>query len=100
MGGGLLQKLNRDTQKFAFKCSNIVVNGVNQDVYKSPIGAPWKGSKRGRLKLINVADALDPPEFKTVSDKDTGFDWLVEVFRDGTILKQYTLAEVRERAKV
>jgi nicotinic acid phosphoribosyltransferase len=26
-GGALLQKVNRDTQKVAFKCSNIVVKG-------------------------------------------------------------------------
>lgn len=27
-GGSLLQKVNRDTQRFAYKCSYCVVNGV------------------------------------------------------------------------
>ena len=28
-GGALLQQLDRDTQKCAFKCSNVTVNGIN-----------------------------------------------------------------------
>jgi nicotinamide phosphoribosyltransferase len=36
-GGGLLQKLNRDTQKFAFKCSQVVIGDESRDVYKRPI---------------------------------------------------------------
>jgi nicotinamide phosphoribosyltransferase len=34
MGGALLQKVDRDTQKFAFKCSHIVINGEEVDVRK------------------------------------------------------------------
>ena len=34
-GGGLLQKLNRDTQKCAFKCSSITVGGQDRDVFKA-----------------------------------------------------------------
>jgi nicotinamide phosphoribosyltransferase len=33
-GGGLLQKLNRDTSKYAFKCSDITVDGKHRDVFK------------------------------------------------------------------
>ena len=50
-GGALLQKLNRDTQKCAFKCSEIVVNGVVREVFKDPITDPGKKSKKGRLSL-------------------------------------------------
>jgi nicotinamide phosphoribosyltransferase len=50
-GGGLLQKLNRDTQKFAFKCSQVVIGDESRDVYKRPITGGDKASKRGRLKL-------------------------------------------------
>ena len=38
MGGALLQQLNRDTQQFAFKCSNVTVNGEDRDVFKDPGG--------------------------------------------------------------
>lgn len=47
-GGALLQQLNRDTCKFAMKCSAIRVNGEWRDVYKDPIGDSGKKSKRGR----------------------------------------------------
>ena len=46
--GALLQKLNRDTQKCAFKCSMVVVDGTLRDVYKCPITDVGKSSKRGR----------------------------------------------------
>lgn len=52
MGGALLQKLNRDTQKFAYKCSAVNVNGAWNDVYKDPVTDPGKASKRGRLDLV------------------------------------------------
>lgn len=66
MGGALLQRVNRDTQKFAMKCSEVVVNGEPRPVSKDPITDPGKKSKTGRLelyrvngKLITSADAVD-----------------------------------------
>jgi len=47
MGGGLLQKVNRDSLKFAMKCSAIRVDGETRDVYKDPITDTGKRSKRG-----------------------------------------------------
>jgi len=47
MGGGLLQKVNRDTQKFAFKCSAQERYGEWCDVHKSPSDKS-KASKAGR----------------------------------------------------
>ena len=51
MGGALLQQLNRDTQKFAFKTSNVTVNGNDREVFKDPVEGHDKMSKRGRLAL-------------------------------------------------
>lgn len=48
-GGDLMQKVNRDTLKFAFKCSAIKVSGEWQDVYKDPITDSGKKSIRGRV---------------------------------------------------
>ncbi|TGZ71432.1 hypothetical protein CRM22_002643, partial [Opisthorchis felineus] len=50
-GGALLQQLNRDTQKCAFKCSHAVINGQPADVFKHPITDLQKTSKKGRLTL-------------------------------------------------
>merc|ERR1711912_64064 len=53
-GGGLLQQVDRDTQKCAFKCSFAVANGEALDVIKKPIHSPDKQSKRGKLKVIRA----------------------------------------------
>lgn len=103
MGGALLQKVNRDTQKFALKCSYAKVNGEVVNVKKSPIEMNEKGelvksfktSKAGKLKLIRTSDGL-----KTVSDIENGEDVLETIFENGEIKKTYTFEEVRERAAI
>lgn len=47
-GGDLMQNVNRDTCKFAIKCSAIKVNGQWRDVYKDPITDKGKTSLKGR----------------------------------------------------
>ena len=61
-GGALLQKLNRDTQKCAFKCSEITKKGgATTLVFKDPITDKGKQSKKGKLSLERVAATrLDP----------------------------------------
>lgn len=56
MGGALLQKVDRDTCKFAFKCSAALVDGTWIDVHKDPITDPGKTSKPGRLDLVRGSD--------------------------------------------
>jgi len=56
-GGDLMQNVNRDTCKFAIKCSAIKVNGEWRDVYKDPITDQGKKSLRGRQ---------ESPDFVTV----------------------------------
>ncbi|MBP9758043.1 MAG: nicotinate phosphoribosyltransferase [Candidatus Pacebacteria bacterium] len=96
-GGGLLQKVDRDTQKFAIKCSYIEVDGVGRDVMKDPITDPGKRSKAGRLALVRHEES-----FKTVSEdeaKRLGLkDELVTVFEDGEILVKHSFADIRARA--
>ncbi len=95
MGGALLQKPHRDTLEMAFKCSwRLTTDGREVEVYKQPKTDSMKNSKRGRLKLIRTEDG----KHKTVHPNDPGEDQLVEVFRDGEIVRYYTLAEIRRRA--
>jgi len=51
-GGGLLNDINRDTQKWAFKCSYAEVGGLARDVVKDPVTDRGKRSKGGRLDTI------------------------------------------------
>lgn len=94
MGGGLLQKLNRDTQKIALKCSSVTIDGEERDVYKQPVTDLGKRSKAGKLKLVRDEEG----KYSTVPYKSLGRNELVEVFRDGKITVEYTLKEIRERA--
>ena len=95
MGGGLLQQLNRDTLKFAMKCSAVSIDNVWVDVYKDPVTDPGKRSKRGRLMLTR-----EPGKYTTVNC-GTGWDYsnlLHEVWRDGRLLRETTFDDVRARA--
>jgi nicotinamide phosphoribosyltransferase len=65
MGGGLLQKLDRDTQKFAFKVSAAKVSGTWRDVFKDPVTDTGKRSKKGRLDLI-LGSSFTKADYKTI----------------------------------
>lgn len=94
-GGGLLQKVNRDSQKFAFKCSAVKVNGQWRDVSKDPVTDVGKRSKAGRLALIKDANG----DFKTVKAEDNVKpDQLIEVFRNGALLIDQKFEDIRKRA--
>jgi nicotinamide phosphoribosyltransferase len=92
MGGGLLQQLNRDTQRFAFKCAAALRGGEWADVSKDPVTDSGKRSKKGHLALVHEGGA-----YATVRGprKD---DALVPVFENGRVLRTYTLDEVRAAA--
>src|SRR5215831_13931721 len=100
MGGALLQQLNRDTQKFAFKCSAARIAGKWRPVYKDPVTDPSKNSKRGRLALVES----QPGAFRTVEGLEDNHlddqDRLVTVFENGEILLRDPLDAIRERAQV
>lgn len=93
MGGGLLQKINRDTQRCAFKSSAQKRNGEWYDIFKDPIDSS-KRSKRGQLKLIK-----EEGQFKTVRLEEDGDDLLQTVFLNGELVKDFTFDEVRANAK-
>lgn len=71
MGGGLLQMVNRDTYKFAMKCSAARVNGKWIDVFKQPVTDSGKSSKKGRITL---ATEIGTGEIKTIRVEDLAFD--------------------------
>jgi nicotinamide phosphoribosyltransferase len=99
MGGALLQQIDRDTQKFAMKCSSACVNGEWVDVFKDPITDKVKASKKGRVTLWksggDYVTSVDAP--KGWSDKAIGpwTDVLEPVFKDGKLLRDMTFDEVR-----
>lgn len=100
-GGALLQKLDRDTQKFAMKCSAACINGEWVDVQKDPSTDSGKRSKPGRVTLWKNGSEYESSVNKPTRWVDNGIEWvevLSDVFRDGVLLKQYTFDEVRENS--
>ncbi|MFT3674341.1 MAG: nicotinate phosphoribosyltransferase [Chitinophagaceae bacterium] len=103
MGGALLQKVDRDTQKFALKCSYAEINGNAVDIRKYPMELDGSGlyqpsfkqSKAGRLKLIRQ-DGL----YKTVGEQDepTWKDQLITVFENGELVHETDFDEIKARA--
>lgn len=93
-GGKLLQGVDRDTQKFAMKCSSIVVNDEQRDVYKSPITDMGKESKKGRVTLYKN----DEGYITDLEGRTDVVEVLETVFENGKIVKEYTFDEVRKNA--
>lgn len=103
MGGALLQQIDRDTQRFAMKCSSIQIDGVWQDVQKDPITDSGKRSKAGRVTLWQsggeVSSGIKPPTGWTDKGYGGWTEALQTVFRDGKIIREYDFAEVRANAR-
>lgn len=55
-GGALLQQVNRDTCRFAMKCSAIMINAQWVDVKKDPITDSGKRSKAGRFAVTRASE--------------------------------------------
>ncbi|KZX76136.1 nicotinate phosphoribosyltransferase [Oleiphilus sp. HI0009] len=96
MGGELLQKVNRDTMKFAMKASAAKVDGLWRDVFKDPITDSGKRSKKGRLAVIKD----DKGQVQTIRAQELGDkeNLLQPVYRNGKLLKDYSFEEVRANA--
>jgi nicotinamide phosphoribosyltransferase len=97
MGGALLQQVNRDTQRFAYKASAAIVDGTYRPVYKDPVTDPRKRSKDGVLDLT-----LEGKRFVTKQYTDFGTSYpgsvMRTVFRDGELTIADTLDDIRARA--
>lgn len=98
MGAGLLQKLDRDSFSYAAKVSAARHgSGPWEPVRKDPVTAAGaKTSKAGRQAAVRSAEGRIVAA--QADSLPTWIDALQPVFRDGVILKAWTLAHVRARA--
>lgn len=104
-GGDLMQNINRDTSKFAVKCSSITVqttpdgkggyNTIERDVFKDPITDQGKVSKKGRITTFQrengeyFVDTVDSIAGKNATEV------LETIFENGEFVKTFTIDEVR-----
>ena len=96
MGGGLLQRLNRDTLNFGQKTNAVCVNGQWIDVCKTPTGSSMKHSKPGRLALkYSDGDYLTVRRDSIPAEQNL----LKPVFRNGKLLRMWNFNELIERSE-
>lgn len=88
---------NQETLGFAFKATYAEINGVATELFKDPITDPGKKSHKGLMKLVKLSSG----EYVTLDqqENDEGGE-LVEVFKDGKVVREYTLEEIRERSNI
>lgn len=98
MGGELLQKVNRDTLKFAMKASAVTIDGTMHDVYKDPITDSGKRSKKGILAVIKD----DSGNFQTIRQQALGErqNLLQTVFKNGELVREVSFDEIKDNALV
>lgn len=104
MGGGLLQKLDRDTLGFAMKCSAARVNGEWRDVYKDPIGG-GKTSKKGIVAYTRTIPYEEAEAFLgfqgEIKEPDTEqTTWVTYYNTDEFIRTRDTWETVKQRASI
>jgi len=99
-GGGLLQKINRDTQKWAFKCCAATIDGRGAvDVRKNPVTDPGKRSKGGRLDLV-CRDGVYETEVLGADEVSRPDSAMNTVFEAGEILYHTNFDDCRKRMTV
>ena len=96
MGGGLLQKVNRDTLRFAMKANGRQdKDGTWTGVNKDPRTDPGKASKRYRQAVVVDNGRPVAVPLKELQGRE---NLLRPVWQDGDLLRDWTFAEIRERA--
>ena len=93
MGGQLLAAPQRDDIGWAMKASAVCVDNKWIPISKSPATDTFKKSKEGRVTLYRDRNGK---YFSGVEDWESPV--LIEVFRDGKLLVDWSFQEVRDRA--
>ena len=95
IGSYTYQYVTRDTFGFAMKATYGEVNGEGRAIFKNPkTDDGTKVSAKGLLRLDGRLDAIELQEEVSRSEEKSGL--LETVYRDGQLLKEQTLADIRK----
>ena len=105
VGSYSYQYTTRDTFGFCLKATNSIVDGVERQIYKDPItdkikGNNFKKSQKGMCYVYRDDDDILYTDEHTIDElkEEKYADNLLETFfEDGKIVKETSLAEIRER---
>ena len=74
----------------------IILCTFQVEVFKDPITDKGKQSKKGNLTLVrNYQGMIQTKKREEVNDSDS--ELLVEVFKDGKLIRDWTFEEVQKR---
>lgn len=96
VGSYTYQYVTRDTHGSAMKATNVIKAGVSTPIFKDPVTDRSKKSAKGLIKVVKT------PQGFVAKDMQSYEDWLADdnslevVYLDGEIIKETSLAEIRE----
>lgn len=98
IGSFTYQYNTRDTFGFAMKATYGEVNGEGREIFKDPVTDDGtKRSAKGLIKIVRENDQYKMMDQVSWTEEANGE--LKEVFRDGKLLIDWTLQQVRARVK-
>ena len=103
---GILKPFTRDTFSCCIKATYCEINGEPYPIFKNPKEGGFKKSQKGCCVVYRELDSDLLPNSVEIKHID-GCTWgqavanpcnlLETVFKDGKLVKEYSLAEIRER---
>jgi len=98
IGSYTYQYQTRDSFMSALKSTDVIIKGREIAIFKDPkTGDNFKKSQKGRVAVFQDGDSYRWVDGLAIGDKIDGEDQLKEVFRDGKLLIEQSLAEIRAR---
>jgi len=93
--GGKRYAVERDTLGFTTKACAYMADGVWYPTSKTPVNNKFKHSIGGRLKLCK-----ENGEFITKRYEESGSDLMIDIFKNGELLKDWTFNEVKNNVGI
>jgi nicotinamide phosphoribosyltransferase len=106
IGSYTYQCVTRDSLGQALKATNAIVDGREMQIYKDPktdhsAGNNFKKSQKGMCYVYENEEGeivyKDCLTFADMESEEYADNLLETVFEDGKLVKEYTLAEIRNR---
>lgn len=100
IGSYTYQYNTRDTFGFALKATHAVINGEEKFIFKDPKtdDGNFKKSQKGMCYVYKAGEDILYKDELTIKDQEEVKDNLLElVFKDGSLIKDYSLSEIRNR---
>ncbi|NET72668.1 MAG: hypothetical protein F6K62_17585 [Sphaerospermopsis sp. SIO1G2] len=95
VGSFSFQFVTRDTHGSAVKATNVIKAGEDQAIWKDPKTDPGKKSHKGLMRVERENGELVVYDQQTREQEKQGL--LETVYLDGKLVRETTLAEIRER---